>query len=656
MFLSCIVAFSACNRPVETQNFASLPHTDPALQAVDSLMWTRPDSALALLPDCRDGVHTVSTAYDRHYANLLLSELLYKNDYGQTNREALLETVDYFDSLTIATDTRGADTRGVSLHRADRRDASHASATDAPTIAFLTARAHYINGVGCYERDSVVEACKEYLTALEMMEGRFEEKELIGKKAQFMAYICSRLGEMFSDQLLAEPSITCYKKALFYCRREPTSKYGIPVLLYSLGIQYDIANQKDSAAFYYDEALANMPDFDNLHYRDLWVNKILFAYYYLNYSPDSLMIDLKRVIALSEDEDERMTRLLTLGNILFEDKQYDSSRVYLETVFEQQKDLESKMMAAENLCDIYQIKGDSIKAQRYASFLAGFTLSEMEKKKDVSRINEMFKDYMAQKQERRAELEREKAVKKALWMFIPLAIVVALVVFIVAKLRNKKQLREQQAEAKKLLEDKERHHQRELETKEAKARKELEEKDKQHAEVLEAERQTHRMEQAAMSGRLKRSNQELRELKGQIKHLDDLAAKTESATSFNEEPICRLIMERVNEWQFKSKIDYIIYKDSALDKQQLLDLRLAVDRHFGQFTARLKKAYPELTNGDLDYCCLYLLGLTDADIAALMQRTYNTVFHRNGKMRKIFGSENPLPVTLMGMAKDSSFI
>ena len=190
----------------------------------------------------------------------------------------------------------------------------------------------------------------------------------------------------------------------------------------------------------------------------------------------------------------------------------------------------------------------------------------------------------------------------------------------------------------------------------AKKRKELEEKDKQHAEVLEAERQTHRMEQAAIAGRLKRRNQELRELKDQIKQMDDWAAKTEVAASFDEEPICRLIMDRVNEGQFKSKIDYIIYKDAALDKQQLLDLRLAVDRHFGQFTVRLKKAYPGLTNSDLDYCCLYLLGLTDADIAALMQRTYNTVFERNGKMRKIFGSENPLPVTLMGMAKDSSFI
>ena len=646
-FLSCIMAFSACNRPIETRHGTSLPSAaSPQLQAVDSLMWTRPDSALAvLLPwfdtSCRDGVHTVSTAYDRHYANLLLSELLYKNDYGQTNREELLEAVAYFDSLTMVTDTRDADTRGVSLHRPARRDtlnvsANHRSAikTSDQTLAFLDARAHYINGVGHYERDSVVEACKEYLKALEVMEGRFEDKELIGKKAQFMAYICSRLGEMFSDQLLAEPSITCYKKALFYCRREPTSKYGIPVLLYSLGIQYDIANQKDSAAFYYDEALVNMPDFDNLHYRDLWVNKILFAYYYLNYSPDSLMIDLKRVIALSEDEDERMTRLLTLGNILFEDKQYDSSRVYLETVFEQQKDLESKMMAAENLCDIYQIKGDSIKAQKYASFLASFTIMEIEKKTNASKVNEMFKDYLDKKQEKRAGLGREKAVKRALEIIISTAIVVAWVVFTVARRRSKKLLKEQQAEADRML----------GETKQ------------QHQEELEAERQTHRMEQAAMSGRLKRSNQELRELKDQIKQLDDLAAKTESATSFNEEPICRLILERVKEGQFKSKIDYIIYKDSALDKQQLLDLRLAVDRHFGQFTARLKKAYPELTNGDLDYCCLYLLGLTDADIAALMQRTYNAVFQRNGKMRKIFGNENPLPITLMGMAKYPSSI
>ncbi len=647
-----MAVFSACNQPVETRHGTSLPSAaSPQLQAIDSLMWTRPDSALARimpwLDTClrdvacnvsknsgdsgADVARYVSTAYDRHYANLLLAELLYKNDYPQTNREELLEAVVYFDSLTIATDTRDADTRGVSLHRADRRDASHASATDAPTIAFLTARAHYINGAGYYERDSVVEACKEYLTALEMMEEHFEEKELVGKKAQFMALTYGRLGEMFDEQLLAEPAITCYKQALLYCKREPTSVYGISVLLYNLGIQYDIDNQNDSASFYYDEALANMPDFDNLHYRDLMANKTIFAYYNKYYSSDSVIRSLKHLVALSADEEEKTTRLLTLGNILFEDRQYDSSRVYFEAVFEKQEDNTSKLIAAENLSNIYQMKGDSIKAQKYASFLASFTIMEIEKKTNASKVNEMFKDYLDKKQEKRAGLGREKAVKRALEIIISTAIVVAWVVFTVARRRSKKLLKEQQAEADRML----------GETKQ------------QHQEELEAERQTHRMEQAAMSGRLKRSNQELRELKGQIKHLDDLAAKTESATSFNEEPICRLIMERVNEGQFKSKVNYVNYKDYALSKSNLLDLRLAADLHFNQFTRRLKTAYPKITNTDLDYCCLYLLGLTDSDVAALMQRSYNTVIERNGKMRKIIGSTSALPTTLMEIANDS---
>ena len=77
------------------------------LQSIDSLMWRQPDSALTrLLPwfdtCCRDAACHVSTAsaYNRHYANLLLSELLYKNDYSQTNRAELQRAVAYFDSIS----------------------------------------------------------------------------------------------------------------------------------------------------------------------------------------------------------------------------------------------------------------------------------------------------------------------------------------------------------------------------------------------------------------------------------------------------------------------------------------------------------------------------------------------------------------------------
>ena len=139
----CIIA--ACNSKKQVPEPVEWPSSE--LSAIDSLMWSQPDSALLrLLPwfdtCCRDAARHISTAtaYNRHYANLLLSELLYKNYYPQTNRTELQQALAYFDSLTML-----ADTRGVSLQPRPRRDARRAFAQN---IAFLDARAHYINGVG----------------------------------------------------------------------------------------------------------------------------------------------------------------------------------------------------------------------------------------------------------------------------------------------------------------------------------------------------------------------------------------------------------------------------------------------------------------------------------------------------------------------------
>ena len=107
--LFLLLALAACNPKqddsVETQNFASLqPAVSEELQSVDSLLWQQPDSALALLLPwfdtcCTDVARNVSTIYNHHYAHLLLAELLYKNDYAQTNREELRQAVTFFDSL-----------------------------------------------------------------------------------------------------------------------------------------------------------------------------------------------------------------------------------------------------------------------------------------------------------------------------------------------------------------------------------------------------------------------------------------------------------------------------------------------------------------------------------------------------------------------------
>jgi len=234
----------------------------------------------------------------------------------------------------------------------------------------------------------------------------------------------------------------------------------------------------------------------------------------------------------------------------------------------------------------------------------------------ISNLSDLFKNYLEEKQRQQSEKEkheeRKQAIKKTIGVIIPISMVVALTLVILVKLKGRKR--------------------------------------------IEAERQSHHIKQAALSSRLKRSNQKVRELEDRIIREDDRANKAEPATSFIEDPVCRLIMERVNVGQFKSQMNCTIYRDYALDKNQLAALRNAADHHFNQFTVRISKAHPELTRSDLDYCCLYLLGLSDADVAALMQRAYNTVNERNSKLRRIFGSESPISVTLQTIANEATFI
>ena len=148
-----------------------------ALEGIDSLMWWRADSALAVMMEFAASPEAESlNEFEGHYCQVLVAELLFKNDYGQSNREEVLKAVRYFDSIVgmdgYGTDTRGkADTRGVSPQR---------GVAERERDAFLAARAHYINGVGLYERDSVVEACGEYLKALEIVETHFPAASVYG--------------------------------------------------------------------------------------------------------------------------------------------------------------------------------------------------------------------------------------------------------------------------------------------------------------------------------------------------------------------------------------------------------------------------------------------------------------------------------------------
>jgi hypothetical protein len=628
-FLFLAPFLAACNgdkqvpEPAAPEASRRVEGPSKELSAIDSLLWRQPDSALAALQeywDGRDVSRNVSettndaslgdvsgnvSTYDRHYAHLLLSELLYKNDYAQTNRPALRQAVAYFDSLTFTLNDHSSLRRLIA-------GGDPLSPTRNDQLFFLSARAHYINGVGYYEHDSVVEACKEYMKTLDVMEEHFEEEELMGKKAKFMALTYTHLAGLYSNYYLHEQTIYFGWFSLKYYQQYDATPWHVAWTLCDMGSQYEMKGIVDSAVYYYKKGVETLPNTNSLIYRDL-TSRLAFLFYHQE-GCDMSLNQLKSLLAQAESPKEHSSRCLTIGEVYFQEKEFDSAWLYLNEVYYGVASSESKRQAAEWLVEICNATGKTDEVLEYANFLVPFANINENQSGIKSQLTEQYKNYVQRRLER--EHQREK-MKSQRWTMVIVGSLLFLMSFIIILyLRNKKRKRQLESQ-------------------------------------IDDVKKAHEMEQKALSSRLKKSNEALRELQDQIKQQNDRDAAVEPTISFAEEPICRLILERVKEGRFKSQMDCVIYKDFALNKEQIVELHSAANRHFNQFTERLIQAYPNLTKSDLDYCCLYLLGLTDADIAALMQRAYNTINERNSKLRRIFGSENMVSVTLQAFANET---
>ena len=556
------------------------------LEEIDSLVWKQPDSAFARLREFAASSKADSLdVFNGHYCQLLISELLYKNDYGQSNREELLKAVCYFDSLVMA-------------------DGHGESEQDRNT--FLDARAHYINGVGFYEKRNEAQACVEYLNALEVMEDCYEDQAMFGKRAVFMSYVYYRLLELFSAQFMMDPAITCGMQAMTYCQREPFLFKDIPIIHYHLGKQYDKKGEKEVANFYYGQAMKELQDLNRAEYRDVVATKAL-SDYQAGFEADSSLSAIRQVLVYSNSEKEKLTRFLSIGGIFTVEKLYDSALYYLIPVFEFQDNVPMQVQAAEYLLVNYETLGDKEHLTECMRFLANHKKTEGETKALVSKLEDLFKDYMNQKQKKEAEVERRESVRNTIRIVAPIAVVIVLAIIILAKLKSKKLLKEQQEEADRRF----------GETKE-----EIVRTRKRHEAELEAEREAYQKEREELERSLQQSKENVSALQEELGRKRTGAA--EHYAAFLEEPVCTKINALVRDLHITTRKPYSHYHIS-LDNEMIAQLSEAVTAHYGELKPALQCHYPGIGHEDLLLCYLYLLGLSNKQIAVLRQRDYSTV-------------------------------
>ena len=590
-----LLAFAACtSRTKIAEHGRGIEGPSPTLSAIDSLMWRQPDSAFAVLQQFAASPMADSLdVFNGHYCQLLISELLYKNDWGQSNRPALQQAVAYFDSLLLA----------------DARGASAQNAT--PIIAFLDARAHYINGVGYYEQDSAVQTCQEYLMALEIMEEGFGEEELVEEKAMFMALTHTHLAQLFSDKYLHEQAISFGKEALNYYQKYDATSWHVAWMLNGIGTHFDMMKCFDSAEYYYKAASVEVGNTNSLMYRDIAAHSA-----YLKYETGDkidAVTELHRLLSMAESERELLARSLCIGEIFYHERQFDSARIYLDMVFHGSTLVDSRKQAAEWLVEICKTQDKEEEIIGYAEFLVPFANINENQGVPKSQLTTLCQDYERKRQEnlhQQKARQNQRTANRTIGFLFGVMAVVAL--FYILSKKQQKQLKLRQ--------------------------KEIENK-------LETERYSYKINQETISGRLKKSNEALRlqkeETEQLLKALETQHRQIEwnHLDDFMNEDICKNILEALDGKIIKREAKSNAHPELRLNEAQLQDLSAAVEKHFCGFEKTLSNIYPRISRNAMNQCMLYLLNLEDVQIAALLSCDYSTVKKRSTKLKNAFRTE-----------------
>ena len=486
-------------------------------------------------------------------------------------------------------------------------------ASNLATIAFLDARAHYINGVGYYENDSAIPACKEYMKVLEVMEEHFEEKELVGHKARFMALTYTRLTDIFSDYYIHESAIYFAQCSLPYYKNQILSSWNLSWVLNEIGSHYDMMNELDSAEYYYQRAATAMRTTNTMMYRDIAAHQAYLKYKKDSLQADATLLQLENLLSKSESTLEHMARCASIGEVYYLEKKFDSAWHYLNMVYCETTSIGTKKQTAEWLVEICKTQDRASEMHEYAEFLVPFASKEENNSGIKSQLTIIYNAFLQTRTDRQHPMETKKHAKQVIAIIGRLLFI--LLMIIILNVQNKR-------------------HKRKLETQ------------------IETERHSHKMQQAALAARLRQSNAALKAQSKTAAHIAPLSYKQEQneAESYAEEPVCQQILAVCNDRSnsIKSTVPVSAYASIALTDTQKAQLKEAAMRHYGPLFEKPKLQYPELKERDFMYCYLCLLGLDNIQIAVLLQKSISTIWERENRLKKLFGFEDKVSVILQG--------
>ena len=598
IYLGVVFLLLSCTHSTSND---SLPTLLPELTQAENVMYAHPDSALNILE--RMTPPAVSDKYQYATWCLLISQAKVKN-YIRLNSDSILSIAyNYFQQQ------------------------------DNPQRKAL---AGYLKGIYMEEEKHDGETALEYY-----MEAAKEVEKT--EDYQLAHLIYGAIGNIYAYRSLTDYAINAYQKAYDYAQLSNNKTYISTALSY-LGRVYSIKHDANKSISYYKKALKTAEENNDNFSKTIALNEL--AAVYTAYSKDyrqALIYALESLNINKVQSQELSQNYLTVGNIYRQLKMNDSAQYYLD-----------KATTSENIytvCGAYQalyylnraIPQNHSKAMLYCDkfYTCIDSVTQIEHSKEIIAMKEKYEHEKLLNEKNTLQIEKERITRNGLYTFLfIISIAATLIVFYQRKLIRKERTIQLQAEQLRIFSVQIHNNETQIEQNNTHI-SQLTEQIVSHGELQETVQEQQNMVEELKQKNVMLQKQTDRLQKDFSEHsLNTQGKQKAQMASLNKIMDENTMLRKREEFLCKQLILHtdvlasLIKSPKPLDIYQWEEVQMAINRLYDNFTERLKKQIPSLTENDLQVCCLIKLHISVANMATILGISPTSVSKRKQRLKE----------------------
>ncbi len=567
----------------------------PELAHVDSIMYQHPDSALKLLETMP--VPAASDRLDHATWCLFLTQARYKNFLTQSSDSLINIAFDYF------------------------------MAQDDPQ---RKAMVWYYKGILNDEWDNKEEALSYYLEANKYLE--------MTNDYQLGYLINIGIGNIYAYRQLSDYAKTYFEAANRYAELSGNQIYIAGSWQYIARLYTIQSLWKESIKYYLMAEEAVKPT----GFRILQAAIVSeLAGIYRQTGDYALTIEkAKEALSLVDDQNQGATYKV-LGHTYFNMQRYDSAHYYLEKAVDAET-VYTRGAVHHLLCELCKAEKDYVKAFEYNDkyLLCLDSVLKLDRNKALIEMQEKYNQEKVLNEKNLLKIEKDRAVRNALWISVALLAMIALIIFLYqrALIRKQQTIRKNEEELRqstlKIRENES------LIARNETRMKELSQEIAQNNDIQEQMEEQQKVLQDIwrQNQALYADNRSLQEninrysstLKEKGRELDALKRLSEENQRLHEREqfLCSQLVR-------KTEVLYKLRQSPKYqDPVQWEEIRESIDALYDNYTARLSKQFPSFTESDLQVCCLIKLRLGIPEIATLLGISPASVSKRKMRVKE----------------------